>query len=207
MCRPLKWEKLSEIRKIGILQLGYVGAVGVPIYANLISNIDIVVIKLPWNLALLFLGSIILSIGHLLNEVYCPSVIKQYKNSTEYRSSILSKLNLLKSATSENEKQAKEVAQSFIAKMESTNGLSKPAKKQLIEAIAKVRTEQNFSEETREIHAQLSKSSCDWDNENDDPSSRNLRGLITCCYYLAGMIALILMTHQLIVVISSSIRF
>jgi hypothetical protein len=88
--RGIEWESVSPLRSIVVLRVGYLGAAAVPVIAY-----GIVLwndwhpyrkpIHLPFNLFLTFLASTLLSVGHLLNEIFVPKLIKTYGTLHYYR--------------------------------------------------------------------------------------------------------------------------
>lgn len=102
----LGWEWLSKFRTLGVLRVGYAGVAFVPFFALLINTsndaiyqalvslapdsvpIGSVEFVLPMSLAWLFVGSLALAFGHLLNELACPPLIKMYGSVEAYRKSI-----------------------------------------------------------------------------------------------------------------------
>jgi hypothetical protein len=86
---PFSWAGLSSLRTVSILKIGYIGFVGIPVAAyilNLIQKKYGVEIHLPITLFWLYFGSTLLALGHLLNEVGCPQIIKRFSTLSEYRS-------------------------------------------------------------------------------------------------------------------------
>lgn len=101
------WEWLSSFRSTAILKVGYLGSIVTPLVASFIVSYNSGIewlnslllkfgapalspIELPLNLILLFSGSLSLALGHILNELACPYVIKKYGSLEEYRSSVAS---------------------------------------------------------------------------------------------------------------------
>jgi len=88
------WESLSFLRAIGLLRLGYFGSVTIPIYAYFVQAWNSwaaamqppgVPLTLPGSLGLAFLGSVLLSAAQLLNEIFCPKIIKIYGTLRGYQ--------------------------------------------------------------------------------------------------------------------------
>ncbi len=87
------WSNLSSLRTAGALKIGYIGLAIIPAVSFFIISINDYLgeasnIKLPWTLFLAFMGSIFLAIGHFLNEVLCPQLIKNHPSQELHRSSI-----------------------------------------------------------------------------------------------------------------------
>ncbi len=93
----VEWESLGVLREIVALRVGYYGVFLIPILAyavlewNRISPYvikDLPPVELPKILFFMFLGSMFLAVGHLLNEVLCPKLIKLHGTLHRYQSSL-----------------------------------------------------------------------------------------------------------------------
>lgn len=81
-----EWDSLGFLRAIGLLRVGYVGTVAIPIYAYCVQSWNAwadlhppaLKLVLPMSLFAAFVGSVLLSVAQLLNEVFCPKVVKVY---------------------------------------------------------------------------------------------------------------------------------
>lgn len=79
--------------RIGILQVGYFGAIFTPIAAYAVSIANQYLssanrIELPETLVWAYFASLSLTLGHLLNEVFCPPLIATHKSLERYRQSL-----------------------------------------------------------------------------------------------------------------------
>lgn len=91
----LEWESLGLLRAIAMLRVGYLGVVIVPLLAYAINtwNTPLSVdspfrLTLPFSMLLTFVGSAVLSTGHLLNEIFCARLVKIYGTLQNYQASI-----------------------------------------------------------------------------------------------------------------------
>jgi hypothetical protein len=93
----VEWESLGLLREIVALRVGYYGVFLIPILAyavlewNRIAPFlikDMPPVELPKILFFIFLGSMFLALGHLLNEVLCPKLIKLHGTLHRYQSTL-----------------------------------------------------------------------------------------------------------------------
>jgi len=87
------WSNLSSLRTTSILQIGYIGMATIPTISFGITILNEIFpdgekLSLPWTLLLAFFGSLFLALGHFLNEILCPQLIKKNPTPEFYRSSI-----------------------------------------------------------------------------------------------------------------------
>jgi len=84
------------LRSASFLKIGYIGLVSVPVASYIIITIKQYGVapglSLPPAMLFLFLGSLLLSIAHFLNEILCPEVIRRYRSFDEYRASVASSI-------------------------------------------------------------------------------------------------------------------
>ncbi|MNJ33267.1 hypothetical protein D3C77_279480 [compost metagenome] len=83
------WESFGALRNVSALKIGYLGALAVPVFSYWVNYVNSFFpeskIELSLSLFLTFLGSVLLSLADLLNEIACPKIIKTHKNSSAYR--------------------------------------------------------------------------------------------------------------------------
>lgn len=88
----LEWESLGLLRRIATLRIGYFGTVFIALVAYGIEAWNQAFpakrIALPVSMFFAFLGSALLTVGHLLNEILCPKVIKVHTSLREYQASV-----------------------------------------------------------------------------------------------------------------------
>jgi hypothetical protein len=84
---PFTWAGLSALRTVSFLKIGYLGAIGIPIAAYILRSAQFFGISayLPLTLFWMYIGSIALALGHLLNEIACPPLIKQFQTLHAFR--------------------------------------------------------------------------------------------------------------------------
>lgn len=84
---PFTWAGLSSLRTVSFLRIGYIGAIAIPIAAFALRKAQLLGLELhmPLTLFWMYLGSTLLALGHLLNEVACPYLIKKFPVLHEFR--------------------------------------------------------------------------------------------------------------------------
>lgn len=88
MAGLFRWESLALLRNVSILRIGYAGVIVVPAisYGIVIWNgaYPEATVTLPLPLLVAFVASCFLAVGHLLNEVFTPKLIKIYGSLQRY---------------------------------------------------------------------------------------------------------------------------
>ena len=94
---PFTWAGLSALRTLSFLKIGYVGAIGIPIAAYMLRNAQSVGmdVRLPVTLFWMYLGSMLLALGHLLNEIACPYLLKKFPVLHEFRAQLAQSFALI----------------------------------------------------------------------------------------------------------------
>lgn len=84
---PITWAGLSSLRTVSFLKIGYIGAIGIPLAAFVLRQTQLlgVDVQIPLTLFWMYLGSMLLALGHLFNEIACPYAIKKFQALHEFR--------------------------------------------------------------------------------------------------------------------------
>ena len=93
------WSAINRLREIKVLNIGYFGAIAIPIFAQGVNYWNSATeyreahgfseVTISWPLFFLYVGSIFLAVATLLAEVCCPRSIKSYRDKREYARAIL----------------------------------------------------------------------------------------------------------------------
>lgn len=202
--RPfLSWEKLSTLRSMEIMKIGYFGVIGVPLAAYLIVYIksDISTsASLPMTFFWLYLGSVILSFGHFLNEVTCPQLIQDYSTLEEYRTKLARYILDSNTITEATDQRYSDMVQNEIFNMGLFDTLDATQKKEFSDAFAKSVT--SIREERTGLEAIFSGYQRNWEKSNN--SRLIARCIIAACYCSSGVIAFGLIMRQFFTVINAT---
>jgi hypothetical protein len=196
------WVWLSSLRTSEMLRIGYFGVVFVPIYSYGVISVRELDIglspELPSALFWLFLGSILLSAAHFLNDVFCPYLIKEYGSLDSYRGSLSSLvrdasviLGALKSH--ESKKLTEDLSEKF-------KGLSESEKEIVADCVAEIN--KDSLEMKYDWNGKLSEYEEKWKACNT--SMQSLRVGITVCYAVSALILLAMMARQFLVVLCAA---
>lgn len=192
---PPSWQGLSNFRNASVLKIGYLGAVVTPVYSAFVLRIESLLdvdIGLPWVLIALFAGSFFLTIGHLLNELVCPILIKEFQSLDSYR------LNLSNYVAQQStiDEQVRRF-QRLVSKDEFYKTFPEApegAAEIFSDAVAIVLNNETQREQYAKIAGELTGFEIIWNGENT--SLMAVRATISALYAIAALIALILFLRQ-----------
>ena len=154
-------------------------------------------VKLPISLFFLLFGSVFLSIGHFLNQFFCPFIIKNSGSLSGYRKYIASTLTDFEVLAKENERRVREEVSKTLKKGSNLSDITveqhEIAVSQIINSInAKKEVSDDFMSNYKNV----------WKEQNEN--NKWLRYFIVFCYGIAGIISLLLLLRQLCIVFEST---
>lgn len=198
------WSVLVHAKNIDLLKVGYIGVVAVPLYAHFVQSangfgFDI---ELPWKLVFLYIGSIVLSVAHFLNEFLCPSAISRHGSVSSFRVSIVSELDNLNSILSHS----KDAYKKHVKSMLEEKFLGKYSAESLDLLAGKI-VDELYQQKINKVAQQFKLHNFDQAWNEDDVSNKEWRVVIVLLYLIAGVIAISLTCVQFATVIRAITLF
>lgn len=195
----LNWSSLSGVGNVSVLKFSYLSVIAIPVLASSIEwinsiprpeSLHISQIHLSLPTALFFFGSIALALATLLQDIFCPNIIKQHRSVDNYRRSILQQQQLDVAI-----EQRVRAADCVKVKKEITkiaDQIGSGAEKDFIITFSEQITsiiDDSISEIEPENASILPHAFFEWDSENCRLGA--LRAVITWLYYSSAAIAVI----------------